>query len=122
MRNPMSNLSRIEDYQNRLKGINPAYGIQQGFILHKEDLEDFKRRHGAWFLGQVFHNIVVLGGPCVGIMHRSSKNAIRGAKRCIKIWILNMKRANKLEIRYLFFHNMGRIKNVIIFILGPQIN
>jgi len=79
----MMNLINIKGYQNRLRGIDPTYGRNQGFLLHWEALANFESRHGTWCLCQVLHNIVVVAGPCIWIMFFLSKNAFLGVKQCV---------------------------------------
>jgi len=38
-------------------------------MLHWAAPKDFECRHGTWCMGQVFHNIVGVGGPCIHIMY-----------------------------------------------------
>jgi hypothetical protein len=118
----MSNLIRIEGYQTRLRGINPAYGRQEGVPLRWESLENCEGRHGTWCLGQVFHNNIVVGGPCVWIMCHVSKNALQGVKQCVKIWLLNMKRATRMRRRCCLMHNKNRLGCVIVLGLRFQID
>jgi hypothetical protein len=122
MGEPVSNLRRIEGHQTQIQGINPTYGGKQGFPLCGTSLENFEGRHGTCFLGQVFHNTVVLDGPCIWIMHRMSMNALRGVKKCVKIWLLNLKRATRIGRRCWFWCSMGGIENVILFGMIMQIN
>jgi hypothetical protein len=80
----MMKLIRIKGNQAWLQGINPSYCRQQGFPLCQEALEDFERRHDTWCLGQFFHDIVVLGSPCIRIVCCSSNNVLRVLKQCVK--------------------------------------
>jgi hypothetical protein len=73
-------------------------------------------------VGQVFHNIVVVGNLCVGVMCHASKNFLQGAKQFIKIWFLDVKRATRLGRRCFFLRNMGRLGNVIFVVPSLQID
>jgi hypothetical protein len=98
MGKPMMNLIKIKGYQTWLREINPFCGRKKGFSLCWEASKDFKCRHGTWCLGQVFHNNLVVWGLCIQFMCHSSNKYLQGVKKCVKGWIIDLKRATKIGI------------------------